>query len=389
MVIKKRTLLISCVFYNPLGHALEALKIATGFYKSNKNLEVHVALNAATTTELAEGCPWIKKVYPINLDDVIKNGKNAKCLRDIPKNWDYLLAVRYFEVSRLKGTYEYEKALKRYLKIYDEIFKYKAEGTMIDPNSPPKGLKYRKVKLTLQIPKKALEFAKRYEHNGLKVCLMLAGSAGPRYYPSVESWKDIIKAINQGFPDCKFYVTGVTSPSSKSNLASRTYTLGVKKRDVDELVNSFPNVIDCYDIGLWNQAALLHGCDLLIAPHTGFGFLASCVDTPWLVISGSDWPEYFFNHFPFYAVLPDDKNYPYLGKGKYSKHAGEWRGDSSTGNIPHFQRKVLRKKIPEIVKAVHLLLDKKFTYKKAMKTHEANIRRLGLDESKLKTYDNI
>jgi hypothetical protein len=386
---RKRTLLVSCVFYSPVGHAIEALKIATCYYRSNKNLEVHLALNAATTTELAEGCPWIKKVYPIDLDDIIRNGNKASCLRGIPKKWDYKLAVRYDEVSHLKdGRHgSVENGLFSYLRIYDEIFKAKEKGTMICPNSPPNGLKYEKTKLTLKIPKEALVFAKRYDYNGLKVCLILAGGAGQRYYPSIESWSDIIKAISHEFLGCRFYITGVTKPTSKSILKTRTYTQGVRKESLNELVKKFPNIVDCYDIGLWNQAALLHGCDMLIAPHTGFGFLASCVDTHWLVISGGDWPEYFFNHFPFYAVLPDDKDYPYMGHGKYSKHEGDWERDD--GNIPPFRRNAIRKKIPEIVKAVHLLLDKNFTYHKAMDMHKANILRSGLDASKLKTYDDI
>ena len=37
------------------------------------------------------------------------------------------------------------------------------------------------------------------------------------------------------------------------------------------------DIVDCYDIGIWNQAALLEVCDVLIAPHTGITHVASCV----------------------------------------------------------------------------------------------------------------
>jgi hypothetical protein len=34
------------------------------------------------------------------------------------------------------------------------------------------------------------------------------------------------------------------------------------------------------------------------------------VDTPWLTLSGGDWPEYFFNGVPFYSVLPKRRDVP-------------------------------------------------------------------------------
>jgi hypothetical protein len=370
MVTKKRTLLLNYVFYPAVGHAVEALKIATALYKSNKNLEVHVALNSATPTNLAEGCPWISRVYPINLDDIIKNDKNAKCLNIIPKEWDYLITARSFEISHLDRTIgKIQEGLVSYQKISDEIFREtKGKGTIIDPTCFPKGLRYNSTKLTFDIPRTASEFAKRYDYKGLKICILPAGSEESWKYPSKSCWLDIIKSINKEFPECGIYLTGVSK--SENN---RTYTQAIGKDDIDKITSSFPNIVDCYDIGLWNQIALLHSCDMLIAPHTGFAFLASSVNTPWLALSGGNWPEYLFNHFPFYSVLPDDKNYPYMGNVKIAKGR----------RIPHYTRKNIRKKIPEIIKAIHLLLDENFTSEKAMLVRNANIRRLGLDKSKI------
>jgi hypothetical protein len=30
----------------------------------------------------------------------------------------------------------------------------------------------------------------------------------------------------------------------------------------------------------------------------------------WLALSGNRWPEYFYNHVPFYSVLPDPNRFP-------------------------------------------------------------------------------
>ena len=108
----------------------------------------------------------------------------------------------------------------------------------------------------------------------------------------------------------------------------------------------------------------MESCDIFLSPHTGFAFLAPCVGTPWLAISGGNWPEYFFNNVPFYSVLPDNPDYPYQG-------AIDTEGDSP--KIPCMQPNNLDKKIPEIIEAAKLLLDKDFTYEKAVERHKQNI----------------
>jgi hypothetical protein len=70
------------------------------------------------------------------------------------------------------------------------------------------------------------------------------------------------------------------------------------------------DAVDAFDLALVEQLAVLEACDALLSPHSGFGFAASCVGTPWATISGGRWPEYFFNGVPFRSVLPDPRRYP-------------------------------------------------------------------------------
>ncbi len=75
----------------------------------------------------------------------------------------------------------------------------------------------------------------------------------------------------------------------------------------------FLGAINCYDIGLENQLAIIQSSIVFIAPHTGFAFLAPCLGTPWLALSGGEWAEEMPAQMPFYSVLPDCYKYPCNG----------------------------------------------------------------------------
>ena len=125
-----------------------------------------------------------------------------------------------------------------------------------------------------------------------------------------------------------------------------------------------PAVVDCFDIGLWPQVALLERCDVVLAPHTGFAFLALCVGTPWLALSGGNWPEYFFNDVPFYSLLPDDPGYP---------HEGAIDASEDGHPIAGMRLEELLRRIPELLDAVAFLLDPLTTFAAAQRRHRANI----------------
>lgn len=381
----RKRLLINWVYYNPVGHAIEGLKLSAGFHKANPGLEIHIALNKRTAYELAKGCPWIKKVYPIDVEELARKEEEATCLVGIPREWNYIVGDYRPEIENngKKKLWREEQGMVNMLKVIETKF-HSAEGLMKYgyPYRLPKGLKYKKVKLKINIPPKALRFAKKYQYNGLKICLIPSGSAGPRFTPTIRSYIEMINEIRKEFPDSRVYMTGVFL-----HKMGRTRSSAFGGIQIKSLLKGLPNIVNCYDIGFWNQVALLHSCDILIAPHTGFAFIASCVGTPWLVISGGDWPEYMFNHSSFYSVLPKEKGYPYVGKGRYTKHGNNYMFVRNKGQIPPFTVANMRKKNKEIVRAMHLLLNKKFTYAKAMKTYKDNIKRLGLNPKKFHSQD--
>lgn len=368
-------ILINHIYHRPVGHVLEAIKRSKGFYDANKNVEIHVALNKESTYELTKACPWIKKCYAVDTKDVLKSGKKAKSFKSIPKKWDYVLYDSRIleETKEREKLWSLEKAYVNYYKLSEIAFNVRWQGSEWEIKKFPKELKYKpNSKIELSLPKESLNFVKKkYGYGGSKICIMLGGSAGYAYYPSIKTWIKIIKSLNKEIPQLKIYLTGVSESKG-----GRTHTQAYTKKNVEQL-KKFDNVVDCYDIGLWNQIALLKMCDVFISPHTGFAFLSPCVNTPWLTISGGDWPEYFFNDVPFYSVFPDDKKYPYVGKGKYSKHGGNFSG--KWGKIPHMDPKNLDEKIPEIVKFAKLLLNEKLTYREAVKLHIKNIKKKGFD----------
>lgn len=351
----KKSLLLNHVTWKPVGHALEAIQAAKGL-SINKNLEIHVALNDKTAYELAEGCNWIKKTYPINVAQAIQLGAKAPCYNFIPKKWNYI-------VNDQRDNYFHP-----HYAACDSIFEcIDGKGSIYGNYDPPQGLKYRYSKTIIDIPENSRDEIKKFDHSGLKICLLLAGSGPKGNYPSADSWIEIISAINRQYSNCIIYITGITKSEK-----DRTITKAFSLNDVTKIVSSFPNVKNMYNIGLWDQAALLELCDVLISPHTGFAFLAPRVNTPWLEIAEGGWKRYLWNGLPFYTVFPDDPNYPYLME--------------TPDEIEAMKPSKLRKKIPDILAGLSFLLNPKSTYQESVdlyikKAEESNIilSRMGLN----------
>ena len=51
----EQTLLLNWVYYYPVGHAVEALKVAKGYHSANRKVKVSVLLNAETPVVLVDG----------------------------------------------------------------------------------------------------------------------------------------------------------------------------------------------------------------------------------------------------------------------------------------------------------------------------------------------
>jgi hypothetical protein len=363
------TVLLNYVYYTHVGHSVEALRYTRGLAVANPGMEVHVALSDRATPEITQGCPWIAGTHAVNLADFGDPATGRAAVTRLPREWDYIIedTTVLLPEDELADPYldDVERAVREQLKNYCRLTSTvlvatKGRGTTSPSLQLPDGLGYRpQTKVTLSIPAGNAAFAKRYSHDGPKVCVLLGGSDGYYRYPDVSSWIKILHAIRAEFPTVRFFLTGVRAPAG-----GQTYTAGYSGEAVKSVLGTGGDVVDCYDIGLWNQLAMIASCDLLISPHTGFSFLAPCAGTPWLALSGGHWPEYFFNDVPFYSVLPDDPEFPYRG-ALYP--------EGSTDKLPSMRPEKLERKIPEIVAGMRLLLSPEFTYDRAIEHYRANI----------------
>jgi hypothetical protein len=366
------TILLSYLCRAFVGHALEALRYTRGLVEANPGMDVHLALSDRCVPEIGEGCPWIAKIHPIHLAD-LEESEDPSALAHLPKDWDYIID----DLTIVHETDDIDPALldreaialRRYYRLTAETLSARlGRGALSPAMRLPEGLAYRPNALVrLAVPTSARAAAARYAHGGEKICVLLGGSFSYQWYPDVSSWVAILAALHEGLADPRFYLTGVRQPRE-----GQTRTAGYTDGDVATVLGSGSDLVDCYDIGFWNQVALMESCDMVIAPRTGFAALSLCVGTPWLTIAGGDWPEYFFNGVPFYPVLPDDPHYPY--------RAHRYPEDTPV-KVPSMRPEDIDRRIPEIVEAATLLLDPEFTYERAVERYRDNIARANVSRA--------
>jgi hypothetical protein len=88
----KKRLLINWAFYRPVGHLLEALQHARGYYAANRDVvEISLLVNAASPSTLVKACPWITGVYPIDFAEVQSQHERAASLQTVPSTCDYIV----------------------------------------------------------------------------------------------------------------------------------------------------------------------------------------------------------------------------------------------------------------------------------------------------------
>ena len=376
-------ILLNYVYYAPVGHAVEALRYAQGLHAANPGSEIHVALSNRTPWELCMGCPWIARTYPIHLDDM---ADDTAAPLPLPPEWDYIVnnnlvhletaspdqLIRPDGYAAPPPGWEEAAMLTYYTRTDTELVARHGRGVLYPLVSLPEGLGYvRGTHVSLHVPAASRAFADRYAHAEVRICLLPVGSGAARLYPDIDTWIAILTALRDRFPTARVYLTG-----SRRSSRNRTTTRAYGDDDLARLIASDEAIVDCFDIGLWHQVALLERCDLLLSPHTGFAFLALCVGTPWLALSGGNWPEYFFNEVPFYSVLPDNPDYPYVGA---------LDGDEEGPRIPCMQPERLRDRIPEILDGAAFLLAAGCTYEAALLRHQENIARSRVRRDRIPT----
>lgn len=370
-----KTMLVNWVYYRPVGHALEGLKIARDYFEANNDLKISVVLNSEMPYEISALCPWIDKVYVADVKELAEFGLQAKCLKKIPANWDYVVSD-----DRLVHSLEsYSKELKS---ANQTIIKFLQAKIWKGNRFFPQGKEMPPVRfdtpMRFAIPVNAKEFIGKFRHDGIKIAILPAGSNAESIYPTASWWVKLMKSITSNFPDVRFYLTGA---KNKTGNRSESYTFSGS--DIGLILKENGNVENCFDIGIINQIALLEYCDLLISPHSGFAFLAGCVNTPWLAISGARWPEYFYNHIKFYSVLPSCKKYPC-----YTGMKAKCINEMKSGNpVVCMSSDSLNKKIPEIIRGIKKLTDDHFTYADSIELYREKVLKSGYPLANFWTFE--
>jgi hypothetical protein len=183
-----------------------------------------------------------------------------------------------------------------------------------------------------------------------------AGSSERALYPSTASWRLVLDALTEQLPGVRFALVG------KLGRDQRTST-SLLEAEARELLSHDSAPVDCFDIGLAEQLAVVEACDLFVSPHTGFGMAVLAVGTPWLTISGGRWFEFYFNHVPFRSILPDVERYPAFSQ--FSPAAVIDDGDEGP-RTPSMSRDRIRRDLDAIVAAATELIAGTLTYEQAL-----------------------
>lgn len=376
------TLLLNYVYYSPAGHVAEALKLARGFQAANPGLEVHVALPQRSPWELATAVDWLAGVHPIDTPAFVGASPSAveALLAPLPRSWDYLVTNDWIldDTAGQQTIRGEELELVSYQRASASYF-VATRGAAIADYRPAEwlhllpGLSYSvDAQVRLRLPEDAREWVRRrFPHDGLSACVLLGGSGGPAHYPAARTWVRILRALSGAVPGLRLYVTGV-----RRRVAGRTATDAYDDAQLRTILGSVPGAVDAYDLGLWRQLALVERADFFLSPHTGFAFLAPCVGTPWLTLSGGMYSENFYNGVPFFRVLPDNPEYPYGDRLAIEYSARRPR-------VPCMRPERLERKIPTIVDGARLLLDRDFTFQDALDRYRSDALRAALDLNRL------
>jgi hypothetical protein len=297
-------LLIAWVYHPAVGHLVEALEVAANYHAANPSLEIHILVHENTLFVIGEYCDFIHETHTISVQNYGIDKASIKNL--LPKDFDYIVFPKRLKYS----PQDFPEPLLKVNLFLQEYFKPKIWGGYND--SPSKDVWALQENLysafKIKIPKVKIAY-KLPEINDKPIfSVMLKGASKQTKWPSFKTWKIILSGIKKKYPEARFLITGVLE--AHGNIHNSDFQL---KNNIDTFIASIPGAINCYDIGLENQLAIIQSSNIFIAPHTGFAFLAPCLGTPWLALSGGEWAEEMPAQMPFYSVLPSCKKYPCNG----------------------------------------------------------------------------
>ena len=188
---------------------------------------------------------------------------------------------------------------------------------------------------------------------------MPSGSGERALYPSANSWLVMLDALADAFPGVEIALVG-------KRRRDRRTTTSLSHGELAQLLAHRARPLDCFDVPLAEQLAVVETCDLFLAPHTGFGMAALAVGTPWLALSGGRWFEYFFNRVPFRSIIPDPERYPSFTQFAPATMIEDTDGQPRT---PSMTGARIRDDLDWIVGAARELLERSLTYEQSLRDY--------------------
>lgn len=297
----QKKLLIVWVYYPAVGHLVEAIEVAANYFAANPNIEIHLLLNDKTPYVIGEYCDFIHKTHSIAVNSTELDSEKIQELTTI--SFDYVVFPK-----RLKYTpQDFPKELLEVNQHLQQKIQPKIWGGYNDTPSPNNQTltETPNAAFKIKIPQDILTFHPPGSLGSPVFSVMLKGASKASIWPTLKMWKSILISIKEKYPNASFMITGVLSAhlTAKHNEAEM-------KNKISHFISSIPDAVNCYNIGLENQLNIIQNSDVFISPHTGFAFLAPCLGTPWLALSGGEWAEAMPARMPFYNVLPKCNCYP-------------------------------------------------------------------------------
>lgn len=196
------------------------------------------------------------------------------------------------------------------------------------------------------------------------------------------SWLRVLGALTARFPGAAICLVGKLARDERTSTTFHPDELAW-------LLRHCPGTVDCFDLSLVDQLAVVEACDVFVAPHTGFGMAALAVGSPWLALSGNRWPEYLFNGVPFYSVLPDPGRFPcYTGLGPEPPSVAQDTDGEGRRSLSMCAARV-EADLDELVAAAGALVERRLPYDEAMRGHFDRLLRFhGGDRSRIWSIDH-
>jgi hypothetical protein len=357
--VSTESVLVDFFYAPPVGHAVEALRYAHGYHLADPERRIAVALNAQTALELTQFCPFVADAYPISFQFGPVDPEDVPEFSHVPRDWDWVVdeSRRYMEWQIVSFP-----SLARYYQCADQYFRPRL-GHGPAGGRPPTYLAHQP--LRFELPGEARQRAREHLPDGPKIAVLPAGSGLAIGYPSVTSWSKVLGALREA-TGASFVLLG------KTVVDGQTITT-LSATDLGRLQANTAGMVDCFDLPLADELAVIEACDVLLSPHSGMGFTASCVGTPWATISGGRWAEYFFNGVPFRSVLPDPERFPCFTHESAGPDSGIEDPDGEGPRTPSMSGARIDADLDRIVTAACELLAGTVSYEAAMSAYATNI----------------